>query len=87
LDKWFIEDEVMLGSHPKDPYHRVDCFNSSREIRIEVEGKVVAESKNNVFLYETKLRPRFYLSEACVNWEFLRESETKTECPYKGESK
>jgi hypothetical protein len=87
LDAWFLEDEKLLGTHPKDPYKRVECLNSSREIRVEVEGVVLAKSTQNVFLFETMLRPRFYLSATSINWEVLTESETTSYCPYKGMAK
>ncbi|TVY84554.1 hypothetical protein LSUE1_G000746 [Lachnellula suecica] len=84
LDTWFVEDEKLLGPHPKDPYKRVDCIPSSREIKVEVNGTVVARSTQNVFLYETLLRTRFYLSPVGVEWGLLRESSTTSYCPYKG---
>jgi hypothetical protein len=87
LDAWFSEDEKLLGPHPKDPYKRVEILPSSREIRIEVDGTVVAKSAQNVFLFETMLRPRYYLGPTTVDWSFLRESVTETYCPYKGMAK
>ncbi len=86
-DAWFVEDEKLLGPHPKDPYKRIETIPSSREIRIEVHGAEIARSTQNVFLYETMLRPRFYLSAADVKWEYLRDSETTSYCPYKGMAK
>ncbi len=87
IDAWFLEDEKLLGPHPKDPYKRVEILPSSREIRIEVDGTVVAKSAQNVFLFETMLRPRYYLAPTGVDWSFLRESATETYCPYKGMAK
>ena len=56
-------------------------------MRIEVDGVVVARSTNNVFLYETGLRPRYYLSPGSIlDWGALSDSETTTFCPYKGEA-
>ncbi|RFU31739.1 hypothetical protein B7463_g4620, partial [Scytalidium lignicola] len=81
---WYGEDEKLLGSHPRDPYKRVEIFPSSREIRIEVNGHVIAQSRQNMFLYETALRPRYYIDPTFVNWGFLTESETISYCPYKG---
>ncbi|CZR52748.1 uncharacterized protein PAC_02625 [Phialocephala subalpina] len=81
---WFSEDEHLLGPHPKDPYKRVETLPSSRTIRIEFDGTVVAESSQNVFLFETMLRPRYYLNPGNVKWELLEESETVSYCPYKG---
>jgi len=84
LDAWFVEDEKLLGPHPKDPYKRIETIPSSREIRIEFNGTVVAKSSQNVFLFETMLRTRYYLASTTVNWELLSESETTSYCPYKG---
>lgn len=84
---WFSEDERLLGPHPKDPYKRIETLPSSRKIRIEVEGVVVAESSQNVFLFETMLRPRYYLNPGSVKWDLLEESQTISYCPYKGMAK
>jgi uncharacterized protein (DUF427 family) len=40
-----------------------------------------------VFLYETGLRPRYYLSPtSIVDWSMLSTSSTSTVCPYKGQA-
>jgi len=83
---WFAEDEKLLGPHPKDSYKRIETFPSSRTIRVEVDGVVVAESSQNVFLFETSLRPRYYLNPTDVKYEYLTESETISYCPYKGQA-
>jgi uncharacterized protein (DUF427 family) len=86
-DAWYAEDERLLGSHPKDPYKRIDCLSSSREVRIKVDGVLVARSTNNVFLHETGLRPRYYLSPTSIlDWSMLSYSKSSTICPYKGEA-
>ena len=86
-DAWFAEDEQQLGPHPKDPYKRIETLASSREVRVDVGGVTVARSTHNVFLYETMLRPRYYLAPtAVVDWALLTPSETRTFCPYKGEA-
>ncbi|KAH8687782.1 hypothetical protein BGZ60DRAFT_425645 [Tricladium varicosporioides] len=82
---WFVEDEHILGSHPKDPYKRIETFPSSRQVRIEWNGVTIAESTQSVFLYETMLRPRYYLNPTSIqDWSLLVESETTSYCPYKG---
>jgi uncharacterized protein (DUF427 family) len=40
-----------------------------------------------VFLYETLLRTRYYLTSTAVEWKFLSEADTTTYCPYKGMAK
>lgn len=37
-----------------------------------------------MFLFETGLRPRYYLPKTSVKQEYLTPSSTTTKCPYKG---
>lgn len=37
MDAWFEEDE-RVEVHPRDPYHRIDTFSTSRRIRVTIEG-------------------------------------------------
>ena len=60
FDDWFEEDEPIVG-HPRDPFHRVDVRRTSRPVRIEVDGDVVAETTRARLLFETSLPLRFYL--------------------------
>lgn len=83
LDGWFEEDEEVFV-HARDPYTRVDILQSSRHIRIEVEGVVVADSRMPRLLFETGLPTRFYLPKTDVRMDLLEESDLHTECPYKG---
>ncbi|ERS96884.1 uncharacterized protein SPSK_02714 [Sporothrix schenckii 1099-18] len=86
--EWYAEDEKLLGSHPKDPYTRIECLPSSRPVRIELGGTVLAESHNSIFLHETNLRTRYYLSPTSVkDWSVLKPSETTSFCPYKGQAR
>ncbi len=56
-------------------------------MRIELDSVVLARSTDSVFLYETGLRARYYLSPtSIVNWGMLVPSETSTACPYKGQA-
>jgi uncharacterized protein (DUF427 family) len=82
FDEWYEEDEVVF-SHPRDPYHRVDTRQSSRHIRIELDGELVAESDRPRLLFETSIRTRFYLPREDVLAE-LEPGDLRTACPYKG---
>lgn len=64
-DQWF-EEEQPISVHPKDPYKRIDVLPSARKITVKVDGVLVAESSNNMFLFETLLRPRYYLPKSSV---------------------
>ncbi|MFZ0341731.1 MAG: DUF427 domain-containing protein [Gaiellaceae bacterium] len=83
LDRWFVEDEQVLG-HPRDPYHRIDTFRISRPVRVSVDDETVAESTRTVALFESGLPARFYLPAEDVRTDLLEPSETKTRCAYKG---
>jgi len=85
LDEWFVEDEQVLV-HPRDPYHRIDTYRTTRAVRVSVDGEVVAESTRAVALFESGLPPRFYLPAEDVRTDLLEPSEKKTSCAYKGEA-
>ncbi|WP_328470976.1 DUF427 domain-containing protein [Actinoplanes sp. NBC_00393] len=79
---WTEEDEPVF-SHPRDPFSRVDARRSSRHVRIERDGVLLAESHTPTLAFETKLYPRFYLPREDLKAEVLP-SDMVTACPYKG---
>jgi len=83
VDAWFEEDEEVFV-HPRDPYTRVDTVHSSRHLRVEVDGQVVAETQRPVLLYETGLPTRYYIPKLDVRMDLLEATRTVTHCPYKG---
>jgi uncharacterized protein (DUF427 family) len=83
MSEWFEEDEVVY-THPRDPYTRVDILSSSRRVRVEIGGLIVAESENPRLLFETGLPTRYYLPLADVRLDLLRPSPSTSYCPYKG---
>jgi uncharacterized protein (DUF427 family) len=83
VDHWYEEDEEVFG-HPRDPFHRVDAIPSSRHVRIEVDGRLIAESARPVLVFETGLPVRYYLPPTDFDGDVLRPSDTHTLCPYKG---
>jgi uncharacterized protein (DUF427 family) len=84
FDAWYEEDE-RLASHPRDPFHRVDIHRSSRHVRVELDGEVLAESTQPTLLFETNIPVRFYLPRSDVRVD-LRPSTRRSYCPYKGEA-
>jgi uncharacterized protein (DUF427 family) len=83
MDAWYEEDEEVFV-HPRDPYHRVDILESSRRVRVSVNGEIVAETQRPRVLFETGLPPRYYIPPEDVREEALYRSEKTTRCPYKG---
>jgi uncharacterized protein (DUF427 family) len=84
VDSWFEEDEEVFGGHPRSPYSRVDAIRSSRHIRVELDGVVLAESAAPVMLFETGLPTRHYIQRTDIFFSHLEHSGTVTYCPYKG---
>jgi uncharacterized protein (DUF427 family) len=84
FDAWYEEDELNVA-HPRDPFHRIDVLPSSRQVRLELDGEVLAVSSRPVLLFETMLPARYYLPRADVTAELVASS-TRTWCAYKGEA-
>jgi uncharacterized protein (DUF427 family) len=83
LDRWFEEDEEVFV-HPRNPYARVDALRSTRTVRVELDGVLLAESSSPVLVFETGLPTRYYLPRTAVRFAHLRHTDTVTACPYKG---
>jgi uncharacterized protein (DUF427 family) len=84
FDAWYEEDELNVA-HPRDPFHRVDVLPSSRHVRVELDGQVLAESSRPALLFETMLPTRYYLPRDDIRAELTR-SGTRTYCAYKGQA-
>ena len=85
MDAWFEEDEEIIV-HPRDPHSRIDILQSSRHVRIEIDGVTVAETSSPRLLFETGLPTRYYLPKTAVRLDLLEPSDTVTRCPYKGQT-
>ena len=85
FDEWSEEDERIVG-HPRDPFKRIDVRSSSRHVRIELDGQVLAESSRPILLFETGLPTRYYLPREDVRMDLLRPTSTRTYSAYKGEA-
>jgi uncharacterized protein (DUF427 family) len=59
---------------------------ANQHIEISLGGVKLAESDRAVRLEETGLQDRFYLPREDVRTEYLRPTDTRTTCPFKGEA-
>ncbi|EFY99397.1 DUF427 domain protein [Metarhizium robertsii] len=84
-DQW-LEEDIPVYVHPKDPFKRIDILPSSRPIEVRVGGKTVAKAASSVHLHETGLPTRYYISPGAVDPAVLRKSSLVTRCPYKGDA-
>lgn len=85
VDSWYEEDEEVFV-HPRDPYTRVDTVHSSRHVKVEVDGEVIAETNRPVVLFETGLPTRYYIPKLDVRMDLLEPTNLVTHCPYKGDA-
>jgi uncharacterized protein (DUF427 family) len=85
FDAWYEEDERNVA-HPRDPFHRIDILHSSRHVRVERDGEILAESSRPHVLFEPPLPVRYYLPAEDVRTDLLRPSDTQTFCAYKGQA-
>lgn len=83
VDAWYEEDEQVFV-HPRNPYVRVDALRSTRSLRVELDGALLAETSSPVLLFETGLQTRYYINRTDVDFGHLIPSDTVTACPYKG---
>ncbi len=83
LDAWFEEDEQVFV-HPRNPYVRVDALRSTRHVRVELAGVLLAQSSSPVMVFETGLPTRYYFNRTEINFDHLIATDTVTACPYKG---
>lgn len=80
--EWWEEAERIV-SHPHDPFHRIDVLRSDCHVRIELDGRVLAESSRPMLLFETLLPVRFYLPREDLAVRLVS-SNLVTYCAYKG---
>jgi uncharacterized protein (DUF427 family) len=78
-------DVVKQAAH-KVGAHRISTNPSTRTVRVEAGGQVLAESRRAVELHETGLPVRYYLPREDVRTELLEPSATTSHCPFKGDA-
>jgi uncharacterized protein (DUF427 family) len=82
-DEWLEEDEELLG-HARDPFHRIDARRTSRHIQVSLNGEPLADTRNGVALFETRLPTRWYIPRQDVIADLQRNEDHHTTCAYKG---
>ncbi len=85
MDAWFEEDEEVIV-HPRSPYARIDILPTSRHVRVELDGVVLADSTHARILFETGLPPRWYIPKVDVRMDLLEHTDKSSQCPYKGQA-
>lgn len=77
-----VHEQVFV--HPRNPYTRVDALRSTRRLRVEIAGAVLAKTSAPVLVFETGLPTRYYVPRTDVDFTHLHAVDARSECPYKG---
>src|SRR5690242_16118605 len=73
-----------LASGAADPYHRIDIRQTSRHLVVRHGGRLVADTRRPLVLYESGFAPRWYVPRAEADETALTPAKGQTFCPYKG---
>jgi uncharacterized protein (DUF427 family) len=85
MDAMTLSDSVKKAAHAAGA-HRITTRPSERRVRVELDGRVLAESDRAVELDETGLPTRYYLPREDVRMELLTPTATTSHCPFKGDA-
>ena len=66
--------------------HRIETKPSTKHVRVEHDGEVLAESDRALELHEGGLPVRYYLPREDVRMDLLVSSPTRSHCPFKGDA-
>ena len=80
-----VSDTLKRAAHAVGA-HRITTRPSTRQVRVERDGQLLAASDRAVELDETGLPTRYYLPREDVRMDLLAPSETTSHCPFKGDA-
>lgn len=72
--------------HQKYPDHKVEEKNLKQHVQVELDGEIVADSKDVIEVDEDGHQLRYYIPLSDVKDGLLSHSNTHTKCPFKGEA-
>ena len=70
--------------HQKWPDHKVRERRLGEEVKVDIEGEVVADSRDVIRVEEDENPARDYFPRSDVRMDQLEPSSTTTQCPFKG---
>ncbi|MGW6793173.1 DUF427 domain-containing protein [Streptomyces chartreusis] len=76
----------MTNTLPRRTGHRITVEPSGRHVRAVRDGQVLAESDGALVLREPGCPDAYYIPVRDVRLDLLIPSETRTNCPFKGDA-
>jgi uncharacterized protein (DUF427 family) len=86
LIKLFTRRTNMTEGLPTRPGHRITVEPSGRHVRAVRDGQVLAESDEALLLREPGSPDAYYIPSKDVRLDLLTPSDTRTNCPFKGDA-
>ena len=72
--------------HREHPEHKVHEKHLGQHVKVEVDGEVVADSRDVVEVEEDGYPPRYYFPRGDVKMDKLMRTDTTYQCPFKGKA-
>lgn len=72
--------------HRKYPDHKVEEQRLRDRMQVEVDGRVIADSRDVILVKEDEYPDRYYFPRTDISMDLMERSTSTTECPFKGEA-
>lgn len=66
------------------PNHQVDIHPFDGDLKVTVDGQIIAEVNGALVLTESKYQPAYYIAKSALPKQLLEPSSHTTYCPFKG---